>query len=241
MTNKNKLVKSINNDFDKEENYNSIIKKIEGGCNKKSFVKYVVIQTFFVFVIAVFLFSNNDSRKTRSFENYSNENTTFIQNGGDVDIYDNIIVNEIDEISTNSYDLDYKVLHGVFIPYFEVLSNLKVPFDFDNKEDMREVWVKKNQDSKDYDVLNNYELHLRNTKNNREFIISFSDKYKIARCVNPFVSDYPKSIVNGVELPIVKGRNYYISSFSYSGYNFDIEGIDVTLEEFISLLESIIK
>ena len=244
MTNKDKLVKSINNDFDKENNYNSIMKKVENKHSNNLYLKYAFVPMVLVIVIAIVVLNNKSDNQLKTFKDRSNVNTSSSQNGDDFDGWNSIndiIINEIDETVTNSYDRDFKTQHGVYIPYFEILSNLNIPSDFDNKEDFRAIWVKSNPNLNNYDILNNYELHLRNTKNNREFIISFSDKYKIARCVNPFVADYPKSTINGVDLPIVKGRNYYISVFSYNGYNFDIEGIDVTEKEFIDLLESIIK
>lgn len=227
MTNKNKLVKYITDDFNKEKNYNSIIQRIEKKYNKKYFIKYATIPVVFIIIIALIQMNNNQTKAL------INNNINEINN--------NIIINEINETITNSYDIDGKIQNGIFIPYFDFLKDLKIPSDFDNKEDMRAMWVKSNPNSNDYDILHNYEFHLRNTKNNREFIIYFSDKYKIFRCVNPFINDYPKSIINGVELPIIKGSNYYLSSFSYKGYNIDIEGIDVTEEEFVNLLESIIK
>lgn len=244
MTNKNKLVESINNDFDKQNNYNSIMKKVENNHSNNSYLKFTVIPINIILIIAIVAINNKNDNQIKAFKNRSNVNTTSSQNDDDydgLDTHNNIIINEIDEIANNSYDMDFKIQHGVYIPYFEILLDLKVPSDFDNKEDMRAIWVKSNPNSNDYDILNNYELHLRNTKNNRELIISFSNKYKILRCVNPFVVDHPKSSINGVELPIVKGRNYYISAFSYNGYNFDIEGIEVTQEEYINLLESLIK
>ncbi len=242
MTNKNKLVKSINKDFDKNNNYNSIIGKIQCSDNKKSFIKYATIPMIFIIVISLALLNNKNNNPLKNQKNIETSTSRDGNNYNGLNTYSssNIIINEINELAINSNDFDGKIQNEVYIPYFEFLSNLKVPTDFDNKEDMRIMWVKSNPSSNEYDVLNHYQFHLKNTKSNREFIISFSNKYKIFRCVNLFANDYPKSVINGVNVLIVKGSNYYVSVFSYKGYNFDVEGIDVTEKEFINLLESLI-
>lgn len=234
--NKENMKKIIMNNYDKEKNYKIIAKKIGNKKEKINVYKYSAIPVCMIVLIFLVCIFNSNHNNLKSIDekdiNINHFNTSHGEN--------NIIINDISS-REETYDMDFKIQNGVYIPYFEVLSNLNIPSDFDSIEDMRALWVKSNPNSNNYDILNNYELHLRNTKNNREFIISFSDKYKIARCVNPFAYDYPKSTINGVELLIVKGRNYYVSAFSYNGYNFDIEGIDVTEEEFINLLESLLK
>ena len=237
MTNKENMKKIIKNNYDKEKNYAAIVEKIESKNKKTNLYKYSAIPVCMILVISLVCIFNTNKNNLKS-KDEENVNTNHFTNYSSDN---NIIINDINNELEETYDMDFKIQNGVYIPYFEVLSNLNIPSDFDNKEDMRTLWTKSNPNSNNYDILNNYELHLRNTKNNREFIISFSDKYKKARCVNPFDVDLPKSTINGVELPIVKGSNYYVSAFSYNGYNFDIEGIDVTEEEFINLLESLIE
>ena len=62
MTNKNKLVKYITDDFNKEKNYNSIIQRIEKKYNKKYFIKYATIPVIFIIIIALIQIKNNQTK-----------------------------------------------------------------------------------------------------------------------------------------------------------------------------------
>ena len=138
------------------------------------------------------------------------------------------------------FDVDGEVINNVEIPYFDFLTGISIPEDFDNKEDYRAIYVKSNQKSDNYDVLNNYEFHFYNTQNNRSITIAFSDKYQPLRDYY-FAETDKKSIIGDAELIINKCNNMYMVIFTYKGINFDIETNDITESELISLLESIIN
>lgn len=238
MTNKENMKKIIKNNYDKKNNYTAIVEKMESKNKKINLYKYSAIPVCMVVIISLVCIFNANQNNLKS-KDEKNANTNHFTTSSSEN---NIIINDISKEPEESYDMDYKIQNGVYIPYFEVLSNLNIPKDFDNNENARSIWVKSNASSNEYDILNHYEFYFKNTKNNREIIISFSDKYQpLRRCVKVFVGDYPKSTINGIEIPIFKGNKNYISIFSYNGYNFDIEGIDITEEEFINLLESLIK
>ena len=74
------------------------------------------------------------------------------------------------------FDADVTIINDVFMPYFESLSRLDYPDDFDSTEIYRAVWVKKDKTSKDYDILNHYERWAVNTSNNRSIMIAFSEE-----------------------------------------------------------------
>ena len=157
------------------KNYAAIVEKIESKNKKTNLYKYSAIPVCMILVISlVCIFNTNQNNlkskdeenvNTNHFTNYSSDN--------------NIIINNINNELEETYDMDFKIQNGVYIPYFEVLSNLNIPSDFDNKEDMRTLWTKSNPNSNNYDILNNYELHLRNTKNiNR--IINSNNTHKVS-------------------------------------------------------------
>lgn len=150
-----------------------------------------------------------------------------------------ININKIDDVGMMQLDADVKILNNINIPYFEFLSNIEIPEDFDNKENYRAIYTKSNKDDDNYDILHNYQFEYCNTSNNRMILISFSDKYEPLR--DYFISDNNKiSKIGDTELKISQYNDMYIVTFTHNGINYDIETIDITQEELISLLESII-
>ena len=72
-------------------------------------------------------------------------------------------------------------------------------------------------------------------------MIAFSDKYEPLR--DYFFDDKGSKIskINDIELKIYKYENSYMTSFTYNNINFDIETNDISEQEFINLILSIIK
>ena len=236
MDNREKIKIIIKKDFNKKNNYKQIINKIDKKDNR-SFYKYAFTPLVLIIAIAITIVITNNKKIEKKKENNVIENTPIGNNNTD----NNIIINSFSNTSSSSNDIDGKIKNGIYIPYFEVLSDINIPKDFDNNGNADTVWVKSDPNSNEYDILNNYNFYYRNTSNNRIIIISLSDKFKPLRCPSDYVLNYPKSVVNGHEVLIIKNQNRFLSIFSYKGYNFDIESYDISEEEFINLLSSIIK
>ena len=128
-----------------------------------------------VAVIAGIVFMVNPKTETPIVSEYKNTFTTESEEKIRLNI------NKIDNMMMADMDADERILNGVMIPYFEYMSGLSIPDDFDNKEDYRAVWVRSNRDVNEYDVLNNYVFTYRNTSNNRKIIIAFSEEHKPLR------------------------------------------------------------
>lgn len=248
MNNKENMKKIINNDFNKKDNHQVIISKIENKHNK-AYLEYAIVPIILVIVISFVLFNSINNNQIKSYKddsvNTKNINTTSINDGEDYDGLNNnysasIIVNELKEYKNKQCNSN-NYLNNINIPYFEVLKNIIIPDDFDILAEGKGVCISKNNKDKDYGKINNYELWYRNSKNKRNIIIALSDKNIPYR---DFVIDRKnsnKTIINGVEVEIYKYKNTYVSIFSYKGYNFDIESCDIIEEEYIGLLYSLIK
>ena len=149
-----------------------------------------------------------------------------------------IKINEIKDITKNRNNT--KVVNNVNIPYFEILTNLDIPNDFDNKEDYRAIYVKDSKSSNDDYILNNYEFHYKNTKNDREIILLFSKDYTPISNYN-FGVNSKLSKINGFSVNLYKYEKVYIAKFQYADYNFIVEGKSIKEEDFINFIKSIIK
>ena len=186
-----------------------------------------------VAVIAGIVFMANPKTGTPIVSDYKNTITTESEEKVSLNI------NKIDEMAMTKLDADAKILNGVMIPYFEYMTKLSIPEDFDNKEDYKAIWVKSNRDVNEYDILNNYEFTYRNTTNSRRIIIAFSEEHKPLR--DYYIKGGKKTTTIGnTELIISQYKDMFLTTFTHNGVNYDIETIDITEDELLELLESII-
>ena len=246
MNNRENMKNVIKNDFDKENNY----KKIACRMNEKKIVinyKYAFIPMILIITISIILFNKQSVNKVRTFKDDSKVNNFVNQNNNDYEGLNinisssaNIIVNELKDFKLKNYD-SINYINNINIPYFEILKDIKIPYDFDISADGKGVCISKDKKDKDYGKINNYELWYKNSKNNRKIIIALSDRNIPYRDFMIDRKNSNKTIINGVEVEIYKHKNIYVSIFSYKGYNFDIESCDIIEEEYVGLLYSLIK
>ena len=247
MTNRENMKKVIKNDFDKETNYNKIVSQMD----KKKVVinyKYATIPTIVIIIFILIIGISTKNNKVKQFEKFGGDdfldgiNTTTSSNTNHIDTSDNdsslVEINEINDIIKNRNST--KIVNNVNIPYLEILTNLEIPNDFDNKEDYRAVYIKDSKSLKEDYILNNYEFHYKNTKNEREIVASFSKNFIPISNYN-FGVNNKSSLVNGINVLLYKYEKTYIAKFEYMKYNFLVEGKNITQEEFMNFVSSIIK
>ena len=248
MTNRENMKKVIKNDFDKETNYNKIVSQMD---KKKVIInyKYATISITVIIILVLIVGISTKGNKVKQLEKFGGDdwsdgiNTTTSSNTNHIDTSDSdsssIEINEINDMIKNRSNT--KVVNNVNIPYLEILTNLEIPNDFDNKEDYRAVYIKNDtKSSKEDYILNNYEFHYKNTKNEREIIVSFSKDFIPISNYN-FGVNNKSSLVNGINILLYKYEKTYIAKFQYMKYNFLVEGKNITQEEFMNFVSSIIK
>ena len=165
-----------------------------------------------------------------------------------------ININKIKEKSLARVDCDVKIVSKAEhttandsvttnVENIEILENIKIPEDFNNtKYNLIYVNNEKNKmEEKEYSQLNNYNYIYNNKKNQRSINISFSNENKPIRDYFFTEENSEISKINNVELKIYNYEKSYFTEFIYKGYYFDIETCDITQEELINLLTSIIK
>lgn len=237
MTNKEKLKRAIEHDINPKDYYNKIINQIEKGEKrnmKKRIWKWSLVPICMVVVISGVLFLN-----------YRNDNKTILKNKPYVDETNNVTLN-INEIKSNKVgmpliDADVKVVTNNDVnfplPYKNGLVN--IPKDLD-KTDKYIFYFRENKESKDYNILGNYEIIYSND-NDRSINVKYSKDNKPVRDYY-FSEDGSKTTtINGVELKIYKFENIYFTEFKFNDYNFDIETSNITEQELSTFLLSILK
>lgn len=221
MSNKKYLLREINNDFDKEKNYEKIIKKI----NKKNnivFFKYAIPVIIFLLLIIPFFLSNKKMYVTDNSE--INDLIKINDKTG------SWLVLNVSKTSSGQYDIS--------IPYFEFTKDIKIPNDFDNK-DYKEIFYN-DKNTRDQNDNVYYKFHFFNTKNERYILIAFSEVKDNINMLKEEKND-KVSFINNKELFIYKSGNKYLTNFEYNDLFFYIETTSISEKELVDLLESIIK
>lgn len=233
MPNKEKLNNSINNDFNKVNNYNKIIKKIEGVNmkNKKIVWKISLIPICLAIILGNILFINYKNDENKSL----NSKTSYSDSKENIEIY----INNIDKLGATLIDADVKVVNeeenSIWI---SILSNIVIPEQLEKKESYM-LYTRKDKESP-YDILNSYVYNYYNEETLSSIRISFSNKNKPLRDYHFSEEGAKETTINNVKMKIFKYENIYFTEFNYKDYNFDIETTNITQDELINLLKSII-
>lgn len=232
MSNKKIFKKLYSNKINKDYNYKTILKSIErNNVNvKKNIIKWAIVPVCLIMVICGVVLLNKD-----------NNGIIYKPSGPIISDEDNyeIYINNANSLAILDIDAKLENVNDIFIPYFDFLSNLDIPKDFDNLI-MKALYVKSDVNKEEYDILNSYNFTYLNTKNNRKIIVAFSKDYKPLR--DYYFKDKTKtSIINNTEVIIIKYKYGYNATFTYNDINYDIETTDITEKEFIDFLTSLIR
>lgn len=236
MTNKEELKRAIEHDINPKDYYNKIINQIEKGEKrymKKSFLKWSLVPICMVVVISGVLFLN-----------YRNDNKTMLKNKPYVDEANNVTLN-INEINSNKVgmsrlDADVKVVTNNDVNFpLPYKNGINIPKDLD-KTDMYIIYFRESKESKDYNILGNYEIIYSND-NDRSINVKYSKEHKPVRDYYFSENGGKTTTINGVELKIYKFESIYFTEFKFNDYNFDIETSNLTEQELSTFLLSVLK
>lgn len=214
--------------INKENNYQQIISRIKEK-NKIRYWKWFLLPiSIFMIMLVVALNTKNNLLEDVNKNLIRNEN-----NYNDI-----VIINDMSEKKT-FYRTDGKVIEeegGFNIPSFEVLQNLNIP-DYFSKEENYAIFVRSDSSKDNYDKLGHYVKYY-----------SFEDKIiEIKYSLNDIPArdygfhDGSLSTLNGFDLTIYKYKELLMTVFKYKDLYIDIETANITEEEFVALLKSIIR
>lgn len=230
MTNRDKLNKVIINDFDINNNYTSIRKKMERGNKMNKIFKYSLVPLAIVIAMtSVFLLNKKNSTNNVLDSNVKNN--------------DVIVINSIDNNSDNAtLDIDGRsedITTGDLYKIYPLLKDIIVPNDY-NINGIIKCYLFNDNTGK-YDKLYGYNIIYSGGNNKYIDIFILTDTTKRLRCFSIDTDEMRNSIINGNNIKIMgEDKNYY-AIFSYNNINFDIETAGISEEEFIQLIKSIVK
>ena len=154
-----------------------------------------------------------------------------------------ININKLDEKTLVDYAIDAQTRKIDAKEYMEDLKfaiEAKLPDDFEENFSAVGIYIK-GENSKKYDVLQNYEIRYKNKSETRTIIlgIGFKDRKPIR---DYYFADVKKiSKIGEVELKITQYEDSYLAIFSYKDMNYDIETRGITQEELVEFLTSLIS
>ncbi|MBP3920636.1 MAG: hypothetical protein J6D28_03625 [Bacilli bacterium] len=247
MTNKDNIKKTIMNYFDKKQNYNYILRRI--GKNKMNKFNKIVVPSCVLTLTLIFgivVFNNNsECLKDNSISDNSQK-----QDGVDNIIFNNGSIYNINA-SVDAHPVDVMDIDGManeadLIKKFSFLNDLNIPGDYDIAR-MYELYVKENVDENDYNKL--WQYHILFTAPNeisgaiREIEIIFTKEDYILACLLPNEDTFLKSTISGKEISLYKTETSkeIEAFFDYDGYKFFVQSTNLTRDEFITLVKSIIQ
>lgn len=235
---KDKIQKNIKEDIA----ISNMKKEISMNKVKDKKVLYTILSSCAVFFICgmiathnnIPMFDKEDSKQGSLYEKKDNEN---------VQTKKEIHINKIKNLGAMKLDADIKTKNFdttcFTAPYGIRFGEFKIPKDM-NCIDISEIYIK-GKDSKEYNILNNYENCYYNDYNDRSITIAFSDTYQPLRDYYLEDTNSKKSIIENVEMTIYQYKEIYMTSFTYQNINFDVETEKVTEDELIEFLQSVIN
>lgn len=229
MTNKEKIKKVIEKDFDKKSNYDMIIKKTENiGFNVKK-IKYAIIPiSIIILIVITLIFNNNPKTLPKILEENIKYNNKIIIND-----YDFItpevtasIAGEAYEKSIEELISEYSFINNFFI--FGSDTKIKRCFEYKYENDQ-------------YSIGGYYIIYTDSSET--KFIDIFFSKSLNTRprCVeNILLDELDNSIIHNTNVKIAKYNNYFLTLFEKNGIYFDIEVTGITQDELIKLIDNIL-
>ena len=238
MSNKENLKKAMERDFNKDKIYHEIVKKMERGANMNKVLKYSLVPICFIAVICGIIIFNNNSKELQSKPTI--DKLTLKENENNNEIY----VNNFDKASgALKIDADVKPVSLSELPSkFNYISSLDIPKDLKQTE-MYSLYFSddgKEIKNRKYDILHDYVIWYENEEDQRKIKIAFSEIDKPVRDYQLGESE-KMSKINNVDVEISKYKDLYLVTFKYNDLFFDVETNQITIEELVDVLESIIK
>ncbi len=237
-----------NNDFKSRVSKNvkekiaisNIRKEFDMNKTKVEKIKYISVSVCAVFMLGFGIMIGTNKLKNNQ-ENNNSYKIADLDNNKQAEkenINIELNINKIEYFAQLKFDARLKEIKNIDMKNFDILSNINIPNDFNNKS-YNEIYVKEDNTGK-YDRLYNYEFSYSSSKDNeRNIRVAFSDTNKPLR--DYYLDEEGKiSKINDIELKIYQYEDSYMVIFEFKNYKFDIETNSITKDELLNLLESIL-
>ncbi len=211
--------------INKEENFQNIINRLD---NKKDFkfLKFTLVPVCLVLAISCVMILKNDNLFLKENDVPTTEDLKYVINFNKVEAKKETLKlnGRIDVIIDETKILD-----------FNVLANLDFPKDL--KEENYAVYFRSNPKNGEYDKLGHYIK--RFSKGDKNIDISYSEDNFPVR--DYYFEDGQISIIDSFHFTIYQYEEVMMTRFKYNDLFIDIETNNITHEEFVNLVKSILE
>lgn len=229
MSNKKIFKEIYSSKINKNKNYQEILKKINNQNKRNIYFKKTLISITSILLIFTLIYINTD-KKTNTLEDISNNKNfnTYTSSGQ----------NENSTLSKELTIEKIEIKENNLPKKYNYIKEITIPTDLKEKE-YKEIYLKETKNKKN-SILNNYEIKYQDISKERKIILSFSDKYIPLRTYY-FFDNEKKYNINKEKINVYNIEYKYLTTFEYNNINFDIETNNITEEELLNLIKSIIK
>ena len=240
MSKNNNIKNILKERFDKNDNYNQILSKMErkNEMKKINWFKYSLVPICLMIIVGSIIFFAGDNTKTFIPDDVNNKNIININKAEEK-------IGGLLNVRLNVRAEDFKNFND-----FAFISNIKVPADFNKfdkyifyvQEACEESWEKCQK--LPYNILRDYVLWYEKEAYesvHKRIRVSFSELGEPLRDYWIDSDNLNVSRINDTELIISSWSDMFIVEFKFNNLNFDIETSGITETELIQLLESILK
>ena len=231
MLNKKIINKVFDNNLGIDNLHDSILFKIERKNKMNKYLKYSLVPIGLIIISCSILILNKKDN---------------ILNNKPVVEEDNIEIYVNEQEYFNSLDIDGKRVDLALLGQnnmsaeYELVKNIKLPEDLTEKQEFVIYTRDFNSNNMEYNILHDYVCIYYNRDNSKMINIAFSKVGMPLRCYL-YEENGKESNINDIKLTIYGSDKSYIVIFNYKDFNFDIETRNISLEELVELLKSIIK
>ncbi len=227
------LKEKIRKNIKEEIAVSNIRKEFDMKTNRNKRIVYVISSICAVFILGIVIFIG-----TNKLDNAFNIGKTEQSNKNKEEQNIKLNVNKLEDLAMTSLDADIKTIEMDTLPKkFKFMDGVIIPKGYE-LENSYNVYVRKNKDIAEYNILHDYLFYYRKDSTSN-IKIAFSE---IEKPLRDYYIEEEKNIskIGDVELIISNWKQMYIVTFEYENIFFDIETTGITEDELITLLESII-
>lgn len=208
--------------FDIDLMHHQIIKKMEQKKRRNQMFKLCLIPACMITLICGTLFFGNTKQT--------------LQNPSQKDAA--IHINQLDNMGAYKLDADVKLVEKKdLLEKYSFLNHLTLPPTL-SEHHQYEVYTK-DQTQKVYNILHDSVLEYQNEEGNKEIKLSFSELEKPLRDYY-FKENGKNSTIKNQELLIFNYKTHFMVTFQHDNLYFDIETTNITQEELVTLITSIL-
>ncbi|MCM1052949.1 MAG: hypothetical protein NC483_03130 [Ruminococcus sp.] len=234
MKNKEIIKKVFDEELNAQKMRREIILKSERKENMQTKIFRYAIPVCLITIFSCLIYLNSNNILKNKEINKRNDKIIELT---DVKYYLNVN-NLNDGVSMFKIDADIEMVKGEIDLANYNLLDLNIPEDMKTNDIYALYPTNNNQESKN---LYNYKLIYNNSSLNRHIDISFSKTNKPVRDYHFDDNGNEISKIGNIELKVYKYEDTYMTEFTYKDTFYDIETANITEQELLLLLTSIIK